>query len=191
MKKILLSLVLVIAGLVAMAQEETATPERSEMVRKYYRLCFVQGADEVVISDEDLEHILDIDVCNEYYTGKALYRVGDGIITGSWTAIGFGVGLFIPGVLLGSRSGSETVTEFAILMVTAGVSGFFEGLLSLPAGYALRTVGVKKIKGIVEGYNLNNQKTAVHYQFAPSVMPVNIPQSQGHMAYGMTFSISF
>ena len=174
-----------------MAQEETATPERNEMVRKYYRLCFVQGADEVVISDAELEQLLDIDVCNEYYTGKALYRVGDGIIRGSWTAIGFGVGLFFPGLLLGSQPRSNNVKEVAFWMVSMGAFGCIEGLLSLPPGYILRSVGVKKIKGIAEGYNLNNRKTAVHYQLTPSVMPVNVPQSQGHMAYGMTFSINF
>lgn len=191
MKKLLLSLVLMVAGLVAMAQENEIFAEQGEMVRKGYNLCFAQDGVNYVIPDAKLEQLLDENACNGYYTGKALYRVGDGIVTGSWIALGFGAGVFFSGSLLGYQATSENIKNLARLMQLLGVYGCFEGIMSLPAGYILRGVGAGKIRGVTDDYNQNHRNTAVSYHLWPAIMPVNVPQSQNTVALGMTFGVSF
>jgi hypothetical protein len=190
MKKLLLSLVLMVAGLVAMAQENEIFAEQGEMVRKGYNLCFAQDGFNNVIPDAKLEQLLDEDACNGYYTGKALYRVGDGIVTGSWIALGFGAGVFFSGSLLGYQATSENIKNLARLMQMLGAYGFYEGIMSLPAGYILRGVGASKIRGVADDYNQGHQNTAVSYRISPCLMPVNVA-SQNNVALGMTLSVSF
>ena len=191
MKKLFLSLVLMLAGFAAVAQENSTLPQQGEMMRKNYNLCLIQGAANKVIPDTELEQLLGEDACNGYYTGKALYRVGDGIVRGSWIAIGFGAGAFLSGSFLGFQNPSENTRDFARLMQLLGAYGCYEGIMSLPAGYILRGVGAGKISRVAEEYNQNNQNTAVSYRLSPTIMPVNVPQSQSNVALGMTFSVSF
>ena len=61
MKRLLLSLVLVVASLATMAQGNGTLNQQGEMVRKGYNLYFVQGADKVLVSDGELSQILDDD----------------------------------------------------------------------------------------------------------------------------------
>ena len=154
MKKLVLSFVLMIAGLVAIAQENDIS---KKMVRDDYHLCFVQNNE--VIPDVELQKLLSEDVYNSYQTGRVLYKVGNGVKTGGWIAFGAGMGLGLTGLMLSM--------------------------------YDLRGIGAGKISRIAEEYNQNNQSAAISYHLSPSVMPVNVPQSQGNMAYGMTFSVNF
>jgi hypothetical protein len=55
----------------------------------------------------------------------------------------------------------------------------------------MRGSSAKKINRIADEYNQNNRNTSVSYSLSPSIMSVNVPQSQGNMALGMTFSLNF
>ena len=75
-------------------------------------------------------------------------------------------------------------------MQMLGAYGFYEGIVSLPAGYILRGVGASKIRGVADDYNQGHQNTAVSYRISPCLMPVNVA-SQNNVALGMTLSVSF
>lgn len=190
MKRLVLSLVLMVAGLAAMAQGNGTLAGQAEMTRKSENLCFTQDGVSKVIPDAEIDLLLNEDACRGYYTGKTLYRVGDGIVRGSWIAIGFGVGVFFSGSLLGFQAVSDNTRNYARLMQMLGAYGFYEGIVSLPAGYILRGVGASKIRGVADDYNQGHQNTAVSYRISPCLMPVNVA-SQNNVALGMTLSVSF
>lgn len=186
MKKLVLSFVLMIAGLVAIAQENDIS---KIMVRDDYYLCFVQNNE--VIPDVELQKLLSEDVYNSYQIGRVLYKVGNGVKTGGWIAFGAGMGTGLTGLMLIMYEESQFIRTTGAVMYVVGISAYLNSFLLIPSGYILRGIGAGKISGIADDYNLNNKKTAISCRFSPAIMPVNIPQSQGNMAYGMTFSVNF
>lgn len=186
MKKLVLSFVLMIAGLVAIAQENDIS---KKMVRDDYHLCFIQNNE--VIPDVELQKLLSEDVYNSYQTGRVLYKVGNGVKTGGWIAFGAGMGLGLTGLMLSMYEESQSLRTTGAVMYVVGISAYLNSFLLIPSGYILRGIGAGKISRIAEEYNQNNQSAAISYHLSPSVMPVNVPQSQGNMAYGMTFSVNF
>lgn len=191
MKKILLSIVFVVASLLTMAQEETALSERGEMVRKNYSLFFIQDVNKVLISDEELTIILDEDTFDTYCSGRRKYKIGNTMAIGAWAGLGGGIAIGVPGFFILREHMKDSLGGLGCIMFMAGSAFFIAGTVMIPVGYIHKNAGVRKINSVVNDYNQNIRKTAFHYQFAPTVMPVNIPQSQGHMAYGMTFSVKF
>ena len=189
MKKLLFTLMLMVVGFTALAQENV-TPQ--ELVRENYNLCFAEN--NKAITDVELQQLLGEDIYGSYCSGRSLYKVGNGLKNGGWAAFGGGLGMIAVGTGL-LINANETVNEVTknggLLTLYLGVLTFINGNILIPTGYVLRGIGAGKISGIADDYNLNSKKTAVSYRLSPAVMPVNVPQSQGNMAYGMTFSVNF
>ena len=180
---------LVVMGLTALAQGNV-TPR--EMVREHYNLCYVESSK--TITDVELQQLLGEDIYGSYCSGRSLYKVGNGLKNGGWAAFGGGLGMIAvgTGLMLSAHETENEGKEDAVVMVLGlGMLTFINGNILIPTGYVLRGIGAGKISGIADDYNLNNKKTAISYHLSPSVMPVNVPQSQGNMAYGMTFSVNF
>ena len=101
------------------------------------------------------------------------------------------MGLGLTGLMLSMYEESQSLRTTGAVMYVVGISAYLNSFLLIPSGYILRGIGAGKISRIAEEYNQNNQSAAISYHLSPSVMPVNVPQSQGNMAYGMTFSVNF
>ena len=175
-----------VVGLAALAQENV-TPR--EMVRDDYNLCFTDNNQ--AIPDAELQQLLGEDVYNSYQTGRVLYKVGNGVKTGGWIAFGAGMGTGLTGLMLSMYEESPSLRTTGAVMYVVGISAYLNSFLLIPSGYILRGIGAGKISRVAEGYNQNSGNTAILYRLSPAVMPVNVPQSQGNMAYGMTFSVNF
>ena len=195
MKKLLLLLVLMVAGLATMAQENSTWDQQGEMVRDKYNLCFEQGGENPVIPDSELLQLLGEEGYDSYCSGRRLYKTGNGLKNGGWAAFGGGLGLFITGYACVayevSHHGHQGLIIVAEVLMLTGIASSLAGNILIPTGYVLRGVGAGKISRMAEGYNSNHSKTAFSYSLSPSVMSVNMPQSQGNVALGMTFSINF
>ena len=178
-----------VVGLAALAQENV-TPR--EMVRDDYNLCFTDNNQ--AIADAELQQLLGEDIYGNYCRGRKLFKVGNGLKNGGWAAFGGGLGMAAVGtglMLTAYETENESQGDAGVMVLGLGLISFYAGNLLIPTGYVLRGVGAGKISRIADDYNLNNKNTAVSYRLSPSIMPVNVPQSQGNMAYGMTFSINF
>ncbi len=96
------------------------------------------------------------------------------------------------GLLLSAHeTENEGTKNGGAVVLYLGMLTFINGNMLIPTGYVLRGIGAGKISRIADDYNLNNKKTAISCRFSPAIIPVNVPQSQGNMAYGMTFSVNF
>jgi hypothetical protein len=188
MKRLLLSLVLVVASLATMAQEHGTWNRQDEMVRKGYNLYFVQGSDKVLVSDGELSQILDEDTFGTYCSQRRKYKLGNALRIGGWAGLGGGLAIGIPGFYLLREHVYDSWGGLGCIMFMAGAGLVLEGIALIPTGYIMRGSSAKKINRIADEYN---QNIAVSYRLSPSIMPVNVPQSQGNVAYGMTFSINF
>ena len=189
MKKLLFTLMLMVVGLAALAQENV-TPRA--MVRDDYNLCFTDNNQ--AIPDAELQQLLGEDIYGKYCSGRRLFKVGNGLKTGGWAAFGGGLGMMALGtglLLYANETGNSESKNAGLGVLYLGTLAFIDGNILIPTGYVLRGVGAGKISRIADDYNLNNKTTAVSYRLSPSIMPVNVPQSQGNMAYGMTFSVNF
>ena len=187
MKKYLLILVFMIVGLEVMAQEGNV------MVRHGSDLYFVQDNKKEMISDDRLLSILGEDTYGSYCAGKSLYRVGDGLVKGGWVSFACGAALSLVGEAILMRNPHQNhynqgLRTFGIVAYLSGIVSFAGGCAVIPPGYILRGVGCGKISRIADEHNQNG---SVSYLLSPSIMPVNAPQSQNNLAYGVTFSISF
>lgn len=188
MKKILLLFVLMVAGFAVMAQENV---NPKELVRDDYHLCFAQTNE--AIPDVELQQLLGEDAFGSYCSGRKLYKVGNGLKTGGWAAFGGGLGMMATGtgLLIGANeTGSSGMKNAGLLVLSVGMIVFIDGNILIPTGYVLRGVGCGKISRIAEDYNQPNV-SSVSFRVAPTVIPVNVPQSQSNMALGMTFSVNF
>ena len=189
MKKLLFTLMLMVVGLAALAQENV-TPRA--MVRDDYNLCFTDNNQ--AIPDAELQQLLGEDIYGKYCSGRGLYKVGNGLKNGGWAAFGGGFGTAVVGTMVmvfAHAEENEVKKEAGAMVLGLGLISFYAGNLLIPTGYVLHGIGAGKISRIAEEYNENNPTTAVSYRLSPSIMPVNVPQSQGNMAYGMTFSVNF
>ena len=189
MKKLFLSLVLMVASFAALAQGNFT---QKEMVRENYNLCFAEN--DKAITDVELQQLLGEDIYGSYCSGRSLYKVGNGLKNGGWAAFGGGLGMMAVGtglLLSAHETENEGTKNGGAVVLYLGMLTFINGNMLIPTGYVLRGIGAGKISGIADDYNLNRKKTAVSYRLSPAVMPVNVPQSQGNMAYGMTFSVNF
>lgn len=191
MKKLLLSLVLMIAGLVVMAQENGSVAIQGEMVREKSNLCFLKNSESIVIPKADLLQLLGEEVYGSYYNGQKLYRIGDGLKNGGWVAFGVGLGAGVFGMELLMNEGSEHVSGGGLFLLMTGVWSFVVGNMMIPTGYILRGVGSGKISRIAEGYNQQIRNTAVSYRLLPSVMRCHTMPEQANLGVGMTFSVNF
>ena len=63
MKRLVLSLVLMVAGLAAMAQGNGTLAGQAEMTRKSENLCFTQDGVSKVIPDAEIDLLLNEDAC--------------------------------------------------------------------------------------------------------------------------------
>lgn len=189
MKKLLFTMMLMVASFAALAQGNVA---QKEMVRENYNLCFAEN--DKAITDVELQQLLGEDIYGSYCSGRSLYKVGNGLKNGGWAAFGGGLGMMAVGTGLlinADETSNEVMKNGGILVVYLGMITFINGNILIPTGYVLRGIGAGKISGIADDYNLNNKKTAVSCRFSPAIMPVNVPQSQGNVAYGLTFSVNF
>lgn len=196
MKKLCLLLMIMIASFVAVAQETGTVAEQGEMVRKRSKLCFLNGTEKVVIPETDLKQLLDEEAYDSYCSGRRLFNLGTGLKYGGYAAFAVGLGVGTLGVHYMRTSESQPYMEDDRFntggrLFMLGILSFVYGNGMIPVGYILRGNGAGKISRIAEEYNQNNQNTTVSYRLSPAVMPVNVPQSQGNMAYGMTFSVNF
>ena len=191
MKRLLLSLVLVVASLATMAQEYGTWNRQDEMVRKGYNLYFVQGADKVLVSDGELSQILDDDTFGTYCSQRRKYKLGNALKIGGWAGLGGGIAIGIPGFYLLREHVYDPWGGLGCIMLMSGAGLVLEGIALIPTGYIMRGSSAKKINRIADEYNQNNRNTSVSYSLSPSIMSVNVPQSQGNMALGMTFSLNF
>ncbi len=194
MKKLLLSLVFVVASLATMAQENGTLTQQSEMVRKDHNLCFVQGVENNVIPNAELLQLLGEQGYNNYCSSKKLYKIGNGLKKGGWAAFGGGLGLMAVGIttyIVSAETHVEQAKGIGMMTYLTGVLTFIQGNMMIPTGYILRGIGAGKISRIAEDYNLNHRKTVFSYSLSPSVMPVNIPQSQNNVGLGLTFNLNF
>lgn len=196
MKKLCFFLMIMIASFVAVAQETGTVAEQGEMVRKRSKLCFLNGTEKVVIPETDLKQLLDEEAYDSYCAGRRLFKIGTGLTYGGVGVVAAGVGVAVLGAHYMSTSDTPHSEDDQYIMgskvFVSGV-GFciYSSMMIIPAGLVLHGIGAGKISGIADDYNLNSKKTAVSYRLSPAVMPVNVPQSQGNMAYGMTFSVNF
>ena len=187
---------IMVVGWVAVAQENSTTAGQGDMVRKNYKLCFAQGNAKVVIPETELMQLFDEETYNSYCGGRKFFKIGTGLIFGGGAAIGTGVGLAALGVHY-MRNGEVVVGEpddtfdRGGRMLVYGVAIATEGIGLIVAGSVFRGIAAGKISRIAEEYNQNDQNTTIYYRLSPSVIPVNIPQSQSNMAFGMTFSVDF
>ena len=187
---------IMIASFVAVAQETGTVAEQGEMVRKRSKLCFLNGTEKVVIPETDLKQLLDEEAYDSYCAGRRLFKIGTGLTYGGVGVVAAGVGVAVLGAHYMSTSDTPHSEDDQYIMgskvFVSGV-GFciYSSMMIIPAGLVLHGIGAGKISGIADDYNLNNKKTAVSCRFSPAIMPVNVPQSQGNMAYGMTFSVNF
>ena len=189
MKKLLFTLMLMVVGFAALAQENV-TPQ--EMVRENYNLCFAEN--NKAITDVELQQLLGEDIYGSYCSGRSLYKVGNGLKNGGWAAFGGGLGMMAVGtglLLSAHETENEGTKNGGAVVLYLGMLTFINGNMLIPTGYVLRGIGAGKISRIADDYNLNNKKTAISCRFSPAIIPVNVPQSQGNMAYGMTFSVNF
>ena len=196
MKKLCLLFLIVFAGLIVVAQENDTVASQGEMVRKRSKLCFYDGTKKVTITDTDLTQLLNEEDYDTYCRGRRFFKLGTGLTYGGYTAFGAGLGMGILGVHY-MRNGEVVVGEpddtfdRGGRMLVYGVAIATEGIGLIVAGSVFRRIAAGKISRIAEEYNQNNQNTAVSYRLSPSIMPVNVPQSQSNVALGMTFSFSF
>ena len=191
MKRLLLSLVLVVASLATMAQGNGTLNQQGEMVRKGYNLYFVQGADKVLVSDGELSQILDDDTFGTYCSQRRKYKLGNALKIGGWAGLGGGIAIGIPGFYLLREHVYDPWGGLGCIMLMSGAGLVLEGIALIPTGYIMRGSSAKKINRIADEYNQNNRNTSVSYSLSPSIMSVNVPQSQANMALGMTFSLNF
>ena len=191
MKRLLLSLVLVVASLATMAQGNGTLNQQGEMVRKGYNLYFVQGADKVLVSDGELSQILDDDTFGTYCSQRRKYKLGNALKIGGWAGLGGGIAIGIPGFYLLREHVYDPWGGLGCIMLMSGAGLVLEGIALIPTGYIMRGSSAKKINRIADEYNKNNRNTSVSYSLSPSIMSVNVPQSQANMALGMTFSLNF
>lgn len=196
MKKLCLLLMIMVVGWVAVAQENSTTAGQGDMVRKNYKLCFAQGNAKVVIPETELMQLFDEETYNSYCGGRKFFKIGTGLIFGGGAAIGTGVGLAALGVHY-MRNGEVVVGEpddtfdRGGRLLIYGIVLFGEGLGAIISGSVFRSIGVRRINEVANDYNQKHKKTTIYYCLSPSVIPVNIPQSQSNMAFGMTFSVDF
>ena len=196
MKNLCIFLMIMMAGLVAVAQETNTIAEQGEMVRKRSKLCFLNGTEKVVIPETDLKQLLDEEAYDSYCAGRRLFKIGTGLTYGGVGVVAAGVGVAVLGAHYMSTSDTPHSEDDQYIMgskvFVSGV-GFciYSSMMIIPAGLVLHGIGAGKISGIADDYNLNNKKTAVSFRVSPSVMPVNVPQSQSNMALGMSFSVNF
>lgn len=196
MKKLCLLLMMMVASWAAVAQENSTIAGQGEMVRKRSKLCFLNGTEKVVIPETDLMQLLDEKAYDSYCGGRKFFKIGTGLVWGGGAAIGTGVGVAVLGVHY-MRNGEVVVGEpddtfdRGGRMLVYGVAIATEGIGLIVAGSIFRRIAAGKISRIAEEYNQNNQNTAISYRLSPSIMPVNVPQSQSNVAYGMTFSVNF
>ncbi len=195
MKKLLLLLVLVVAGLATMAQENGALPYQGVMVRQDHNLCFMQGVGNTVIPDSELLQLLGGEGYQSYCKGRSLYKTGNGLKNGGWAAFGGGLGLFTLGYVFVaielSNHTHQGLDGVGVALMTTGAVGFAAGNVLLPTGYALRGVASGKISRIAENYNLSHSKTVLSYNISPSVMRCNASPEQANLGLGLTFSLNF
>ena len=187
MKKLLLILVFLVVGMEIMAQEGNV------MVRHRSSLCFVQDNKKEVISDDRLLSILGENNYGSYCAGKSLYRVGDGLVKGGWISFAGGAVLNLVGEAILMRNPhqnqyNQDLRAFGIFTYLSGIIFFAGGCAVIPPGYILRGVGCGKISRIADEHN---QNSSVSYFLSPSLIPVNMPQTQNNLACGVAFSVSF
>ena len=192
MKRLCLLLMIMVAGLVAIAQETGTIAEQGEMVRKRSKLCFLNGTEKVVIPETDLMQILDEEAYDSYGHGRRFFKVGTGLIYGGIGVTAAGVGVVALGEhYMRTNEGNYDLYVMRDVLVAGIGLCVYGSIMMLPAGFAFQGIGRGKISKIADEYNQNNKNTAVFYRISPSVMPVNVPQSQSNVAYGMTFSVNF
>lgn len=191
MKKLCLLLMIMVASWVAVAQENNTLVGQGEMVRKGYNLYFVQGTDMVLVPDGELSQILDEETFGTYCSQRRKYKLGNALQIGGWAGLGGGLAIGIPGFYLLREHMNDSWGGIGCIMLMSGTGLVLEGIALIPTGNIMRSSGAKKINRIADEYNENNPTTVVSYRLSPSIMPVNVPQSQGNMAYGMTFSVNF
>ena len=185
-------LMIMVASLVAIAQETGTVAEQGEMVRKRSKLCFLNGTEKVVIPETDLMQILDEEAYDSYGHGRRFFKVGTGLIYGGIGVTAAGVGVVALGEhYMRTNEGNYDLYVMRDVLVAGIGLCVYGSIMMLPAGLAFQGIGRGKISRIAEEYNENNPTTAVSYRFSPSIMSVNIPQSQSNVAYGMTFSVNF
>lgn len=193
MKKLCLLLMIMVASLVAIAQETGTVAEQGEMVRKRSKLCFLNGTEKVVIPEAELMQLLDEETYDSYGHGRRFFKVGTGLICGGIGVTAAGVGVAALGThYMGTSEGNydQKVMGSEVLVIGIGLC-VYGSMMMLPAGFAFQGIGRGKINRIAEEYNENNPTTTVSYRLSPSIMPVNVPQTQGNVVYGMTFSVNF
>lgn len=196
MKKLCLLFLIVFAGLIVVAQENDTVASQGEMVRKRSKLCFYDGTKKVTITDTDLTQLLNEEDYDTYCRGRRFFKLGTGLTYGGYTAFGAGLGMGILGVHY-MRNGEVVVGEpddtfdRGGRLLIYGIALFGEGLGAIISGSVFRSIGVRRINEVANDYNQKHKKTTVYYCLSPSVIPVNIPQSQSNMAFGMTFSVDF
>ena len=192
MKRLCLLLMIMVASLVAIAQETGTVAEQGEMVRKRSKLCFLNGTEKVVIPETDLMQILDEEAYDSYCGGRRLFKLGTGLIYGGIGVTAAGVGVVALGEhYMRTNEGNYDLYVMRDVLVAGIGLCVYGSIMMLPAGFAFQGIGRGKISKIADEYNQNNKNTAVFYRISPSVMPVNVPQSQSNVAYGMTFSVNF
>ena len=192
MKKLCLLLMLMVASFVTMAQENSTIAGHGEMVRKRSKLCFLNGTKKVVIPEAELMQLLDEEAYDSYCHGRTFFNVGTGLIYGGIGVTAAGVCVAALGAhYMETSEGNYDQKVMGSEVLVSGIGLCVNGGMMFSLGLAFRGIGRGKISRIADEYNQYNQNTAVSYSISPSIMPVNVPQSQSNVALGMTLSVSF
>ena len=187
---------IMVASSVAIAQENVLVARQGQMVRKRSSLCFLDGRDKVVIPETELKQLLDEETYDSYRVGKRFFKIGTGLACSGFVAAVLGYSVGARGVeYMRTSDGDHWADDDQFnkggRLLTLGVALGFYGIMMIPGGFVFRGVGAKRINGIADDYNQKNRNTAISYRLLPSVMPLNVPQSQCNMALGMTLGVNF
>lgn len=141
-----------------------------------------------VLSDDESQRLLGTKAYEDFLKGAKLGRIGDFITLPGVLCVVGGACLLILPVALSENQGVES-SDVSII----GTSGLFCLMIGgsmVIAGSIVSSTGKRMIRNVVEEYNRNNKKN-ISFNFSPSIIQTNTPQSQGNIGLGMTFSMNF
>ena len=183
MKKLLLSLVLVLSSIVMFAQNENQVEPTKTSTLSIVGDMERDGKNLVIagreLTNDELKAILSADAYETYMSAKVQYSRGKGFLTAGWITAGAALGLAVAAGV----TGSDAINVAARLCaIPADVF--------LPLGFVFKGIGKGRINWVAEDYNRNQNKN-YSFNVAPSVMKCNAPSAENNLALGMTFSLNF
>ena len=183
MKKLLLSLVLVLSSLVMFAQNENQVETMKTSTLSIVGGMERDGKNLVIagreLTNDELKAILSADAYETYMSARKQYEKGNGLLIPGWITFGSAMTLaFVAGY-----------TGNTDLMIPASFLELISDVM-LPLGFIYKGIGKGRINWVADDFNRNQNKT-YSFNVAPSIMKCNAPGATSNMALGMTFSLNF